>query len=253
MLAGGAACVNVVISRNATPQRTMDKKIKSYIPERVTDLLQDLVADRPVGKDIQRLSSGDRTKRRILDAAFELFIGAPSEDYTMRNLAGGLGMRVGNLTYHYKTKSELLDSLVRDQLANYADDILSCLHLNESTPQDALERVVTLLVQDLRRPEIAFFPKLWALSLNDPAAARLMDTIHELERQVISGLIGASRPDWSQEDCESLALHVTAAIEGLTLFIGRNKKSDGIYAAPEQEIARVMRVSLETARRPSKC
>lgn len=231
----------------------MDKKIESFIPERVTHLLQALVVQRPVAKETYGLSSGDSTKRRILDAAFALFIGTRAEDYTMRNLANALDMRVGNLTYHYKTKSELLDSLVRDQLANYADDILMCLQMSESTPKAALERVVTLLVQDLRRPEIAFFPQLWARSLHDDAAAELMDRIHELERQVISGLIGASRPDWQQEDCDALALHVTAAIEGLTLFIGRNKNSHGIYAAPEQEIARVLRVVLGTKSRPSQC
>ncbi|MFC3616095.1 TetR/AcrR family transcriptional regulator, partial [Lutimaribacter marinistellae] len=148
----------------------MDKKIESYIPERVTHLLQDLVVQRPVAKETRGLSSGDSTRRRILDTAFSLFIGTRAEDYTMRNLANALDMRVGNLTYHYKTKSELLNSLVRDQLANYAEDILMCLQMSEATPQAALDRVVTLLVQDLRRAEIAFFPQLWARSLNDDAA-----------------------------------------------------------------------------------
>ncbi|MHA3980110.1 TetR/AcrR family transcriptional regulator [Halovulum sp. GXIMD14794] len=219
----------------------MDKKIVHYIPGSVVDLLQELVSQRPVAKGVEGLPNGDRTKRRILDGALSLFINARAEDFTMRNLANSLDMRVGNLTYHYRTKHDLLDSLVRDRLADYANEILICLQLDEATPQDALDRVVILLVQDLRRPEIAFFPQLWALSLHDATAARLMDSLHEAERQVISGLIGASKPHWPQTDCDALALHVTAAIEGLTLFIGQSKKSQGIYAAPEDEILRVLR------------
>ena len=222
----------------------MEKKIESFVPKSVIDLLDEMTLQRPIARETNTLSSGNKTKRRILDAALSLFIEARSEDFTLRNLAKKLGMRVGNLTYHFKTKPELLENLVRDQLANYAEDIHSCLQKYEKTPFDALERVVTLLVHDLRKPEIAFFPQLWAVSLYDPDAEKLMDKIHNCELQVISGLIGACRPDWSQHDCDSLALHTTATIEGLTIFISRNKRAKGIYLAPEEEIISALKRAL---------
>lgn len=219
----------------------MDKKIENIVPEEIVTLLSERIANRPLGGAGKRLARGEQTKRRIIDAAFELFVSRSAEDFTMRNLAAELDMRVGNLTYHYNTKSELLESLVRDRLAAYAQDILNLLQVTVTSPLDALEKTVTYLVQDLRQPEIGFFPQLWARALHDPQAAELMEEIHEVERQLIAGLISATRPDWEKSACDGLSLHITASIEGLTIFIGQNRKSQGIYKAPEEEIIRVLR------------
>jgi AcrR family transcriptional regulator len=159
----------------------------------------------------------------------------------LRNLADRLDMRVGNLTYHYNSKADLLQAMMGVHQANYAEGILALLQITGSSPRDALEKVVTYLVQDLRGPEIAFFVQLWTLALHDDFAAEQVDRLHELERLVIASLIHSTRPDWEPYACGALALNVTATIEGLTIFIGRNRKSEGIFAAPEQEIIRILR------------
>ena len=219
----------------------MDIKIENYVADDLIALLQGLVSEHPVPLREGKRSRGAQTKRRILDAAIALLATAPLAEFTFRNLADRLDMRVGNLTYHYKTKADLLKDMMRVHLANYAEDILRLLRIAEASPRDALEKVVTYLVQDLRAPEIAFFVQLWALALYDDTAAEQMDRLHELERLVIASLIHATRPDWEQHACDALALNVAATIEGLTIFIGRNRKSEGIYAAPEQEIIRILR------------
>ena len=138
----------------------MTTKIEDYVPDDVIVMLRELVVQRPVPLSTDDLPGSASTKRRILDAAFSLFIEARIDDFTMRNLANRIDMRVGNLTYHYKTKSKLLEALAQDRLAAYAEEILATLQLSEPSPRRALERVVSLLVQDLRQPEIAFFPQL---------------------------------------------------------------------------------------------
>lgn len=72
-----------------------------------------------------------------------------------------------------------------------------------------------------------------------------MDEIYLVERMVISGLIKVERPDWDQYSCDSLALHIVSAIEGLTLFIGRDKFNQGIFAAPEKEIIKLVQLALK--------
>lgn len=219
----------------------VESRIATFVPDRTTKLLQDLVAQRPVALSGPWESKGIKTKRRILDGAFALFISVPIETFTMRKLASEVGIKLGNLTFHYASKSDLVENMVRDRMADYAEQILSLLQISEGSAQDALERTIVLLVQDLRRPEIAFFPQLWAMSLHNPNVAMWTEEIHEMERQLIKGLIGATRADWDQDACEALALHITASIEGLTLFIGRDRRNAGIYRAPEQEIIRILR------------
>ncbi len=218
-----------------------ESKIKTFVPDGTTKLLQDLVEQRPVVVSGPWSSKGEKTKRKIIDAAFDLFISVRMEDFTMRKLAAKTGIELGNLTYHFGSKSDLVENMVRDRMATYAQEILSLLQVSEGSPRDALEKTIILLVQDLRQQEIAFFPKLWALSLHDPKVATWTAEIHEMERQLISGLIRATRPDWDHNACEALALHITASIEGLTLFIGQDRRNTGIYRAPEQEIIGILR------------
>ena len=219
----------------------MDNKIENYAADDINALLHELISERPVPLRGGRGSRGAQTKRRILDAAITLLSTAPLAEFSLRNVADRLDIAVGNLTYHYKSKADLLQAMVREQMANYSEDILALLRATGPSPRDALELVVTYLVQDLRAAKIAFFVQLWALALHDDSAAKQMDRIHELERLVIASLIHATRPDWERHACDALALNVSATIEGLTIFIGRNRKSEGIFAAPEQEIIRILR------------
>lgn len=218
-----------------------ESKLKNLVPDGTIKLLQDLVAQRPIAHSGRCLTKGEKAKRKILDAAFDLFISARMEDFSMRKLAAKVGIELGNLTYHFASKSDLVENMVRDRMAVYAQEILSLLQASEKSPRDALEKTVVLLVQDLRHQEIAFFPKLWALSLHDSKIAMWTAEIHEMERQLIAGLIRATRPDWDHDACEALALHITASIEGLTLFIGQDRRKTGIYRAPEQEIIGILR------------
>ena len=51
------------------------------------------------------------TKERILSTAVELFNENGFVNVTMRNLADELGMSLGNLTYHFKKKEELMAAI----------------------------------------------------------------------------------------------------------------------------------------------
>ena len=51
------------------------------------------------------------TKERIISTAVELFNTKGFVNVTMRNLADELGMSLGNLTYHFKKKEELMEAI----------------------------------------------------------------------------------------------------------------------------------------------
>lgn len=222
----------------------MSKHVGNPTSNTISALLSSMVAKRPVGKASDKLDRGQATKRKILNEAFRLFSNGKMVDFTMRNVANALGIRVGNLTYHFQTKAELLEGIVLDQLADYAENTMDLLVLDHESDGTALEAAITFLVSDLRSDKIAFFPQLWALALHDDMASNLMDEIYLLEREVISQLIKEERKDWRKTECDALALHIVASIEGLTLFIGRNRNNDGIFKAPEDMIIRAVQLIL---------
>ena len=51
------------------------------------------------------------TKERILNIAVDLFNSKGFVNVTMRNLADELGISLGNLTYHFKKKEDLMEAI----------------------------------------------------------------------------------------------------------------------------------------------
>lgn len=52
------------------------------------------------------------TKTRILACARELFQERGYNDVSMRDIADAAGIQIGNLTYHYRRKEQLLEALI---------------------------------------------------------------------------------------------------------------------------------------------
>lgn len=61
----------------------------------------------------------DNTKKRILDCAWESFKEQGYNAVSMRNIAETLGISVGNLTYHFKKKEELIEALIFKDIQSY--------------------------------------------------------------------------------------------------------------------------------------
>ncbi|SDH49209.1 TetR/AcrR family transcriptional regulator [Desulfosporosinus hippei] len=59
------------------------------------------------------------TKREILSMARRLFTEHGYNGVSMRDIAGELNISVGNLTYHFKKKEELIEAIVQDMQKSY--------------------------------------------------------------------------------------------------------------------------------------
>lgn len=60
------------------------------------------------------MSKGPSTRRRILDAALRQFNLHGYSETTIAQIAAEAGIAVGNLTYHFRTKADLVDTLQRE-------------------------------------------------------------------------------------------------------------------------------------------
>ena len=63
----------------------------------------------------------DDTKNRILTCARGLFKERGYNAVSMRNIAEALDISVGNLTYHFKKKEELIEALIFESIQSYED------------------------------------------------------------------------------------------------------------------------------------
>src|SRR5262249_42051183 len=80
-------------------------------------------AEQPrVGATHHRRATGERdTRRRIQQVALELFGEHGYEATSLREIAERLGVTKAALYYHFKTKDEIIESLVTDQATKVQD------------------------------------------------------------------------------------------------------------------------------------
>lgn len=223
----------------------MKKQTENILGPKLAAQRKDGAWQRPVPKLEQTMRAGDRKKRLILDTAIAEFTQKGQAAFSLRGVAMALDISLGNLTYHYKTKADLLRDMVEDRIADYLEWLERLLDAQEGSPSEVLSNVLRFFVRDLRSPEIAFFPQLWALAMLDETAAEQMDRIYETERRIIQNLIADVKPEWSAEACLALALNIQATVEGLTLFIGGDRRKDGPFAEPEHTLDRLVTLALK--------
>lgn len=93
-------------------------------------------------------TSGDimknSTKEKILETARTLFNEEGYQNITMRRIADELHISVGNLTYHFKHKKDILEALIHNlEFLEKEKPAQSCLDLN-----DQLRKMIQSLIEE---------------------------------------------------------------------------------------------------------
>lgn len=166
-------------------------------------------------------AKGQRRVSEILHAARDILVENGYPSLTMRKVAKRCGITVGNLSYYFPNKQALLHDLLDAVIQGYAEDWDQIMADPTLSPAEQFQQIVRFIMDDLTTKETTyFFPELWVLANHDPVAAEGMEYVYSKERAVFAKLIGQINPRLSQEEREILALYVSSAIEGMTVFIG---------------------------------
>lgn len=185
---------------------------------------------RPQKRDNSASERGQQAVAAILTAARDVLVEEGYPRLTMRNVADRADITVGNLSYYYANKEDLLHDLLEAVIQGYVEDFDRIAQNPARTPEERLEDMIRFVVGDLATKETTgFFPALWALANHNEFAAKEMSNVYEVEQDAFSRVIAILRPDLGKKDRDLLALFISASIEGHTMFIGykREKASAG--------------------------
>lgn len=185
---------------------------------------------RPQTRDNAASPRGQEAVVAILTAARDVLVEEGYARLTMRNVAERAGITVGNLSYYYANKEDLLHDLLEAVIQGYVEDFDRIVQNPDRSPAERLEDMIRFVIGDLATKETTgFFPALWALASHNDFAAGEMSHVYEIERDAFARVIAELRPDLARKDRDLLALFISASIEGHTMFIGyrREKASAG--------------------------
>jgi AcrR family transcriptional regulator len=183
------------------------------VPKLVTDLL---MPDREGG-----YAKGYETRELILRTALQLLIEEGYRAMSMRRIASACGMRLGNLTYHYPTREDLVRELLNAVISSYEVEFGAIVHAPGLAPEERLTRLCSLIIEDMgTKKTTRLFPELWALANHDGFVYERVHELYDRARAPIVEIVAEMRPDLPEAARFDLALFISSSMEGLTVFAG---------------------------------
>ncbi|WP_174285670.1 TetR/AcrR family transcriptional regulator [Sphingomonas bacterium] len=164
------------------------------------------------------------TIEQILRAALNVLVEEGSRAFTLRRIAAACGTKVGNVSYYFPRKEDLVQELLEAILLGYADLTAEIMSDVSDDPDERLERAIAFTLDDIRSKRTTnLFPELWALANHNPKVDQLVQEFYAKAQQGFARLVKEVNRALSEEDCRTIALFISATIEGTTIFAGYSK------------------------------
>lgn len=205
------------------------------MPELCSDFRSIPVTDLEISHREGGYAKGQETREHILRAALHILIEEGFRAMSMRRVAAACGMRLGNLTYHYPSREDLVRDLLDSVIRAYESEFDAIVHMPGVPPEVRLAEVCALVLEDIRTKKTTrFFPELWALSNHDPFVLERTQELYQRARQPLVEIVAEMRPDLPEAERHSLALFISASMEGTTIFAGHTKPFEPIMPQLER-------------------
>ena len=167
---------------------------------------------------------GTETVDAILKAAHDVLIEEGASAFTIRRIATASGMKVGNVSYHFPRK-EMLIKIMLDELLDSYDKLLeSEVHQPGISPEEQLRMIIVICLDDIARKRTTrLFTELWALANTNAFVADRVRAFYQRVQDFIGDAVAALNPALSSDDVHTVAIYISASMEGATPFLGFEK------------------------------
>jgi AcrR family transcriptional regulator len=162
---------------------------------------------------------------QILNATLAVLARDGLSSLTLRRVAAECGTGLGNVSYHFPTKEDLLNGLLDALLAAYSEHIGQ---LKKELPKDDREQlkamVVTLLLDAQTMETTYLFPELWSMANHFPEVDTRLQDFYRKARGPAIDLLQRLNPALSADDAETLCIFFASFVEGSLIFAGHGKR-----------------------------
>ncbi len=167
---------------------------------------------------------GTETVDAILKAAHDVLIEEGASAFTIRRIATASGMKVGNVSYHFPRK-EMLIKIMLDELLDSYDKLLeSRVRQPGISPEERLRLMIVICLEDIAgKRTTRLFTELWALANTNVFIAERVRAFYLKVHDFIGEAVSALNPALSPDEVHTVALYISASMEGSTPFVGFEK------------------------------
>lgn len=174
--------------------------------------------------DRGRYVSGQARIAQILEAAMDVLIEHGYSAITLREIARRCGIRVGAVSYYYDSREALIRDLVEAIIGPYVDEFDAIRQARERPAEDRFADVVRLILEDIQTKKTTrVWPELWVMATRDPLIQEMVEAAYSRARVVLNDLLAELNPSLGTRERETVAMFISASLEGTTMFIGYEK------------------------------
>jgi len=164
---------------------------------------------------------GTETVDQILKAAATVLIEEGASAFSVRRIASACGMQVGNVSYHFPRKEVLVQVLLDNIMESYNAKLDVTVRQPQLSNEERLERVIVMCLNDIRSQRTThLFTELWALANHNGVVADRVEAFYARVHEVIGEVIRPLNSALNDNEVETLALFISASMEGTTPFAG---------------------------------
>lgn len=159
-------------------------------------------------------------KREIIATAIEIIADEGYGSLTMRALARASGMKLGALQYHYRTRQELMQSLI-DFLVDEARQSMTASGLRAGSL--SVREIAAFMLRGIPGDtalDDKLWPQLWAMQQVEPLVSDLLEDVYA---EYLRGLEHAIKAAGGRSP-RAEALCLMSMLEGEVLFLGTGRR-----------------------------
>lgn len=167
-------------------------------------------------------SKGQVRVTEILAAARELLAGDLDEQFTLRNVADHVGIRLSHLQYYFATKGELVRALLSYVAGEYSSRRGEVLAQVPNTPAARFMAWIDHLLLDCWDPRTRhFFIRLWGMvESEDAISGRMLQDFYATDIAEIAALLHEMSPHLPDGTRLRRSAIIAGIVEGMMLMVG---------------------------------
>ncbi|EQB29998.1 TetR/AcrR family transcriptional regulator [Sphingobium ummariense] len=167
---------------------------------------------------------GSETVDTILKAAMAVLIDEGADAFTIRRIAARCDMKVGNVSYHFPRKEMLIQVLLDELVESYDKLIEEVVRKPGLNAEERLRLLIILCLDDIgTKRTTRLFTELWALANHNDFVADRVRTFYRKVHDAIGGYVAQLNSALTPDDVHTVALFISASMEGSTPFLGFDK------------------------------
>jgi AcrR family transcriptional regulator len=173
-----------------------------------------------------RYVTGQESVEQILRAAENVLVEKGHAALTLRRISEECGLKVGNLSYYFPTKNQLVMALI-DSLMDIYQGGLAQTDREIRDAADAEALLTELMFFWMRDNETyrtsRIFIELWSMANNDPQIREAVNRMYVRGHARFRRLLHVINPALSEDEMAAISVFAISLLEGLMVFANKER------------------------------